>query len=287
MKTILLPTDFSPTAKHAADFAFSLAQIIEAKLVFLNVIQYVPDTMYNVTEPSSDLYEIAEEKAEISLERFKENALIRFQGDTELYPDGYIAFFPEIETKVVYGNISNTILEIAEELNVDFIVMGMADEKNFLDKIFGSNSLRIAQNANCPVWIIPQETKISTIKKIMYASDLDGNEVEFIQKTIDIAKIIGAKVSAVHIAGELEPNIFPSKQVILQINKALGGSAIHFKNFHSDDVVKGIETYLETNHADALVVAQEHKNWLERLLIKRVISRLTYNATIPVLVLQK
>ena len=61
----------------------------------------------------------------------------------------------------------------------------------------------------------------------MYASDLGGNEVEFIQKTIDIAKIIGAKVNAVHIAGELEPHIFPSKQVILQINKALGGNAIH------------------------------------------------------------
>ena len=280
MKTILLPTDFSNTAKHAADFALTLAQTIEAKLIFLNVIQYVPDTSnINTPMPSAQIYEAAEENAEIAMERFKESALARYS-EIEIN-------IPEIETKVVYGSVSRTVLDVAEDLNVDMIVMGTFGEKDLLDKVFGSNSLHVAKNAKCPVWVIPQEIKLHSVKNIVYATDLEGDEVSIIQKSIDIAEMLGANIHALHIQEENEPEVFPSKEIIEALKEKMGTNSVVFSNLHRNDIVEGIEKYMKNQHIDALIVAHQHKGWLDRLFYKSIITQLTNHAQIPVLVLQK
>ena len=280
MKTILLPTDFSTTAKHAADFALTLAQTIEAKIIFLNVIQYIPDTSsINIPMPSSQIYEAAEENAEIAMESFRESCLARY---SEIESN-----VPTIETKVVYGGVSRTILDVAEDLNVDMIVMGTFGEKDLLDKVFGSNSLYVAKNAKCPVWVIPQEIKLHSIKNIVYATDLEGDEVAIIQKSIDIAEMLGANIHALHIHEENEPEIFSSKGIIKEIKKKLGTNMVVFSTLHRGDIVDGIETYMKNQHSDALIVAHEHKGWLDRLFYKSILTQLTNHAKIPVLILQK
>jgi nucleotide-binding universal stress UspA family protein len=278
MKTILLPTDFSQTAQHAADFALSLTLLLEAKLVILNVIQPIADA-YNIPMSATHFYQYAEETAETSMDRFKEKMLSRHKMDLNPYP--------VIETKVVYGNISSTILDVAKDYNADFIVMGMVGDRTLVDNIFGSNALKVAKKAECPVWVIPQKTKIHQIKKVVYATDLEGDEVSFIKKTIDIIKVMGGELKAVHIHEDYEPEIFPSHKIIDHIKESLGDSPVKFENLQRPDVVKGLENYLKNQRPDALVIAHQDKSWLERLLYRSVISELTLQSQIPVLVLQK
>lgn len=278
MKTILFPTDFSQTAQHAADFALSLTLLLEAKLVILNVIQPIADA-YNIPMSATHFYQYAEETAETAMDRFKEKMIARHKMDLKPYP--------VIETKVVYGNISSTILDVAKDLKSDFIVMGMVGDRTIIDNIFGSNALKISKRAECPVWVIPQKTKIHQIKNVVYVTDLEGNEITFIKKTIDILKVMGATLKAVHIHEEFEPEIFSSQDIIKHIKEALGNNSVKFENLERADVVKGIETYLENQRPDALVIAHQDKSWLERLLYKSVISELTLKSQIPVLILQK
>ena len=278
MKTILLPTDFSNSAHHAADFALSLTLLLKAKLVMVYVIQPMADA-YNIPMSASHFYQYAEKSAETSMDEFKEKMLSRHKMSIEP--------IPEIETKVVYGNVSATILDLADDLKVDFIVMGMVGERTILDNIFGSNALSIAKKAECPVWVIPQKTKIHSIENVVYVSDLEGDEVSFIKKTIDIIKIMGANLTTLHIQGEYEPEIFPSQKIIHQIKESLGNDSVRFENLHREDIVEGIEKYLKSQQPDALVVAHEDKSWFERFLYKSVLSKLTFNSQIPVLILQK
>lgn len=278
MKTILLPTDFSQTAQHAADFALSLTLLLDAKLVIINVIQPIADA-YNIPMSSSHFYQYAEETAETAMDRFKEKMIARHKMSLE--PS------PVIETKVVYGNISSTILDVAKDLKTDFIVMGMVGDRTIIDNIFGSNALKISKRAECPVWVIPQNTKIHKIKTVVYVTDLEGNEITFIKKTIDILKVMGATLKAVHIHEEFEPEIFPSHSMIEKIKEALGDNSVKFENLERADVVKGIENYIENQRPDALVIAHQDKSWLERLLYKSIISELTLKSQIPVLILQK
>jgi nucleotide-binding universal stress UspA family protein len=278
MKTILLPTDFSQTAQHAADFALSLTLLLEAKLVILNVIQPIADA-YNIPMSSSHFYQYVEENAETSMDRFKEQMISRHKMSLEPYPI--------IETKVVYGNISSTILDVAKDYKVDFIVMGMVGDRTIIDDIFGSNALKVSKKAECPVWIIPQKTKIHQINKVVYVTDLEGDEVTFIKKTVDIIKVMGATLKAVHIHEDFEPEIFSSHEIIEHIKGALGESSVKFENLQRADVIEGIQKYLENQRPDALVIAHQDKSWLERLLYKSVITELTLKSKIPVLILQK
>ena len=278
MKTILLPTDFSKSAHHAADFALSLTLLLKAKLVMVYVIQPMADA-YNIPMSASHFYQYAEKSAETSMDDFKEKMLSRHKMSLEPTP--------EIATKVVYGNISATILDLADDLKTDFIVLGMVGDRTFIDNIFGSNALSIAKKAKCPVWVIPQKTSIHKIENVIYVSDLQGDEVSFITKTIDVIKIMGANLTTLHIHGENELEIFPSQEIIQQIKESLGDESIRFENLHREDVVKGIEKYLKSKHPDALVIAHEDKSWFERFLYKSVLSKLTLESQIPVLILQK
>jgi nucleotide-binding universal stress UspA family protein len=278
MKTILLPTDFSQTAQHAADFALSLTLLLDAKLVILNVIQPIADA-YNIPMSSSHFYQYAEETAETSMNKFKEKMISRHKMSLEPYPI--------IETKVVYGNISSTILDVAKDFKTDFIVMGMVGDRTVIDNIFGSNALKISKKSECPVWIIPQKTKIHQIKNVVYVTDLEGNEISFIKKTIDIIKVMGGSLKTVHIHEDFEPEIFPSHEIIEHIKEALGENPVKFENLQRTDVIKGIENYLENQRPDALVIAHQDKSWLERVLYKSVITELTLKSQIPVLILQK
>ena len=278
MKTILLPTDFSKSAHHAADFALSLTLLLKAKLVMVYVIQPIADA-YNIPMSASHFYQYAEKSAETSMDQFKEKMLSRHKMSIEPTP--------EIDTKVVYGNISATILDLADDLKADFIVIGMVGERTIIDNIFGSNALSIAKKAKCPVWVIPQKTKIHTIKNVVYVSDLEGDEVNFIKKTIDVIKIMGANLTTLHIHGDHELEIFSSQEIIHQIKESLGNESVQFENLHREDIVKGIERYLKKQHPDALVIAHQDKSWFERFLYKSVLSKLTLESQIPVLILQK
>ena len=95
---------------------------------------------------------------------------------------------PDIETKVVYGNISSTILDVAKDYKADFIVMGMVEDRTIIDNIFGSNALKISKKSECPVWVIPQKNQTDHIKNVAYVTDLQGNEITFIKKRLTFSK---------------------------------------------------------------------------------------------------
>jgi nucleotide-binding universal stress UspA family protein len=278
MKTILVPTDFSRAAQHAAEFAVPLAQLTEARIVFLNVIQPVPDA-YNIPMSSSQLMAAQEENAEIAMEKFKENLWVTFSNNIE--------HFPEIETKVIYGGVSSTIIEMADNYKAEFIVMGSVGTNSTLDKLMGSNTVRVAKNAHCPVWVIPKKTKLLAIKSLVYATDLQGEEVEVLNKIVNIAEVLGASVKALYIHEEFEPEVYSSKEIIEQIKEGLHEKPVIFKDLQREDVIKGLDNYIKNQNPDVVVLAHEERSFMEKLFHHSVIKHFTLTAKTPLLILQK
>jgi len=144
LKRILVPTDFSESARHALLYGTSFAREYEGELLLLHVVE-------NLTVGyASDLFPVpmAEVFDEISgyakAELAKLAAEVREKG---------IA----VRELVVQGKPSAEIVRVAREETADMIVLG-THGKGMLDKaLFGSTAERVIRRAPCPVLTVGLE----------------------------------------------------------------------------------------------------------------------------------
>ena len=138
LKKVLVPTDFSESARHALTYGISFAREYEAELTLLHVVE-------NLTVGyASDLFPVP--MAEV----FQE---ISGYARTELAKLGEEARAKNVTVAevVVQGKPSAEIMRFARETEVDMIVLG-THGKGMLDQaLFGSTTERVVRRAPCPV----------------------------------------------------------------------------------------------------------------------------------------
>ena len=138
LRKVLVPTDFSESARHALTYGISFAREYEAELTLLHVVE-------NLTVGyASDLFPVpmAEVFQEISgyakVELAKLGAEVRKRDVA-------------VAEQVVQGKPSAEIIRFARETEVDMIVLG-THGKGMLDQaLFGSTTERVVRRAPCPV----------------------------------------------------------------------------------------------------------------------------------------
>ena len=139
LKRVLVPTDFSDSARHAFTYGLSFAKEYGAELVLLHVVE-------NVTVGyASDLFPVpmAEVFQEISGYARAELAKLG-QEARERGVSG-------VSEQVIQGKPSSEIIRFASENHVDMIVLG-THGKGMLDQaLFGSTTERVVRRAPCPV----------------------------------------------------------------------------------------------------------------------------------------
>jgi nucleotide-binding universal stress UspA family protein len=142
MKTILAPIDFSGTTDAVVASAGDLGRALNATVVLFNVVQPPP----MITEYPAGLPDAAEVVAQ-----GEKNA------DRELakFADRLKADFIAAEAVHVVGNPIPSIVEQAEAIHADYIVMGSHGHTALYDLLVGSTTHGVLMRAKCPVIIVP------------------------------------------------------------------------------------------------------------------------------------
>jgi nucleotide-binding universal stress UspA family protein len=138
LNRILVPTDFSESARLALTYGMSFAREYKAHLVLLHVVE-------NLTVGyASDLFPVpmAEVFQEISGYARAELAKLAAEAREKDV---------EVEEQVVQGKPSAEIIRFAAEKDIDMIVLG-THGKGMLDQaLFGSTTERVVRRSPCPV----------------------------------------------------------------------------------------------------------------------------------------
>lgn len=141
MKTILVPIDFSPVSKRVVAAAEELARGLGGRLVVLHVVQ--PPVL---TDSDFGTQLTAEYAAEAAQAAEKQLARLRQQ----LLKDDLV-----VEVRHTSGYPGQCILDAADDVGADFIVLGSHGHGAFYDLIVGSTASRVLKRARCPVLIVP------------------------------------------------------------------------------------------------------------------------------------
>jgi nucleotide-binding universal stress UspA family protein len=155
MKKILIAIDYNPSAQKVAETGYQLAKSMNAEIVLLHVVadytyysslDYSPimgfDTFSNLGVIQTNSVLQLEDAAHEFLEKSKSHL-----GDSS------------IQTLVKDGDTGDAIIEAAENLNVDVIVLGSHSRKG-LDKILmGSVAEKVLRHSKIPLFVIPVSEK--------------------------------------------------------------------------------------------------------------------------------
>lgn len=131
-KKILFPTDFSHTGDAAMEMATSLARDSGAKLLIVHVEE--PPVAYGGGEMYYGIPDPATEDLKKMLEEVKPS-------------DPSVPY----EHRLVTGDPPNAISRLAEEEEVDMIVLGTHGRTGFSRMLMGSVAEAVVRRANCPV----------------------------------------------------------------------------------------------------------------------------------------
>lgn len=142
MKTILAPVDFSPTSETAVDVAAALANGLGAKLWLLHVAAPDPEFVGYSVGPD----EVRDAIADALREEHRElGALARRAAQTGV----------EVEPLMIQGPTVQAIVDKANDLDADVIVLGSHGHGALLRALLGSVSEGVLRRAGRPVLIVP------------------------------------------------------------------------------------------------------------------------------------
>ena len=278
MKTILFPTDFSENALHASDYAGLLAQKFEANVVLLTIYSIPIATDYQMPYDIQDFSMEMKAASEKNLQRFA----LKFIKTTNLPQE-------RVSQRVEYGFVADVITEIAKDINADMIVMGTKGASNLLEKWIGTTAQTVMKNAECPVWIIPQNAKITYPQKILYAADLQEDEISATQKLMEFVTPLNALCKVIHIDDYFEADVNQEvKEKIIDLKEQFkDDDNVFVRNIRRDDIIEGLETYIKSYKPDVLALAVYEKSLFSKIFDQSITNYFVYDASLPMLIFRK
>jgi nucleotide-binding universal stress UspA family protein len=190
IKTILVPLDFSDTSLKALDHAITMAKVCKAELVLMHVTEFMGINNAGGDYYVTSIYNQLDYEKEVLSEATKH--LQKLTDKTALNNN--------IKTTAitVTGWVKKQILDTAEKINADIIIMGTHGTKGFREFVAGSNTYRIANEAKCPVLSVRQHTQTPGFKNILMPFSDQPHSREKVNYALKLSEIFG---STLHILG--------------------------------------------------------------------------------------
>lgn len=144
MKTILVPVDLSAVTGRVLRMACELAETVRGRVVVLHVVQPPPVIMSDAyafdAGQMASLLATAEKISARKLEAFGRACRKRVE---------------RVETVQRTGQPVSVILDRANALKADYIVLGSHGHGAVYDLLMGSTSQGVLRKARCPVVVVP------------------------------------------------------------------------------------------------------------------------------------
>jgi nucleotide-binding universal stress UspA family protein len=146
MKNILVPVDFSAVQNSLVSTGGQLAKALGAKLWLVHVAAPDPDFVGFKVGPEY----VREQRADILRQEHQDIQAMAAQ----VKADGI-----EAEALLVQGPTTDTLLEIAQKVSADLIVIGSHGRSALFRAFVGSVSEQILKESKVPVMVVPTPGK--------------------------------------------------------------------------------------------------------------------------------
>ena len=148
---ILYATDLSENSAYAFRYAVNSAVKHDATIHILHVVSYspFPTAVYEIA--GNEFSKLIKWSKPVMLEKIKK----RLDAIIKREIKNYRNFAKRLSIEVVEGEPSVKILEVADEMKADLLIMGTHSKGIIAHTFLGSVATQVLQRARIPVFIIP------------------------------------------------------------------------------------------------------------------------------------
>ena len=271
MKTIIVPTDFSPVATNAMNFAVDMALNINASLLLLHVYQ-IPISISDVPVVLVSADEL-KKSSEENLENLKESLNHITSGKLKIYTEAKI------------GDVVDELEDLCKHVQPFAVIMGTKGATGIERVLFGSTTLTAIKHLTWPVIVVPPGKEYGKgIKKIGFACDfrqvVETTPVQFIKQMV---KEFGAELHVLNVDYEnkqFKPET-PEQSILLHTLLEDLDPNYHF--ISNINIEEGINEFAETNNLDLLITIPKKHKLLEGLFRPSSSKQLITHSHVPVM----
>jgi len=273
IRRIIVPTDFSPAASNALQYALALAKDIKAKVKVVHIHQPQMDIAGNISigDIPTEIHR-KQEKLDQFISANQEN--VKSKEKTNL------------ETEIISGFPVEELRRISKQKDTDLIIMSTRGQSNIVEKIIGNIAIEVGRKAGCPVLLVPQKATFQAWKEIVFANDYLHNRADTIAPLINLASKFHSELHFVNIADEL-PNGDLQQQIPV-------GNAHNFFEFNltinkikGDHIIETLKSYTTAVQANLLVMTAVKRSFLDSIFHKSQTKQMFYRADTPLLLLHE
>ncbi|MES2265122.1 MAG: universal stress protein [Bacteroidota bacterium] len=261
MKTILLATDFSESAKDAARYGFELACHIRAKVIIVYamiIAAEAPQTGF-VCWPDEEIDGLLQDYAK-ELQNFKAEL------EAGLEPG---AFHPPVQCINDIGRFTDVMIKAAAENHADLAVIGSHKGGLLSNFIFGNHAEQLIDATTSPLLIVKPGTPYKPVKKIAFATDFQHPEkdLELIYRLISFAKLLNAEILLAHVTNQQEEQDKDKlsktlSEYVTRLSNSADYPNIYYRLIHDMKTEAGLVWLCEHGQVDMVAMAHRSRNIL-------------------------
>lgn len=282
MNTIVIYSQFINKHENVLVYGISLAKHLKKIVKLVHVIDTRNMDFYkgfsdpDGTLASASSYELMDEHKQ-EADAFFENIKNQYKKSFNLESD--------IQLRVEIGN---TEMILSEEVKSDDTYMfllphGIEGEVRYL---INDNSYYI-EESHCPVMVIPDDAEFRPIKKIIYATDYQEQDISSLKILGNLAEKFQAKVTALHVVEDEKrfSDSLEDKGFRSLLEKEMKYKSLDFASIQgNDNVADVIISYTESNHGDIIALLKENRGFWEKLFHRSVSKKVINESKLPVIV---
>jgi nucleotide-binding universal stress UspA family protein len=276
MKKFLVPTDFSDTAKNAAQFAAqAVASVPGAQIILYNV----SDTIATGTD-GSVLTETDDDRAIVL-----GSAMLQLKEEITPFAGGVA-----IETVLEKGSsLIDNLERYVRHHSIDLVIMGITGATRLEQIFMGSNTLNMVNTGLCPVLIVPPDASFKKIKNVVLASDMKEvtttTPVAPIKSVLDI---FGAKLHIVNVDHEHYVELTDEyKAERSSLEKMFQGYNPEFYFIRQYDFQDAISQFTQDKGIDLIIIIPRKDSFLGGLFKTSHTKKLAYHSHVPIVAIHE
>ncbi|MGB3548063.1 MAG: universal stress protein [Saprospiraceae bacterium] len=269
-RRILVPIDFSPTARVSLQYAVDLARYTRAEELRI-VHVFTPQAGGGDAVVIPPMGQLMEDRDQM-LEKFVQEQQIT--GNFR------------VKHELVLGFAADEIVE--QSFKADLIVMGSTGESDLLDQVFGSVGSAVAQRAHCPVLLVPAQSKFADLRHIVYASNSLSLSRQAVLKLMDVNEVFHARVHFLHInTSDVDKETFRGEREKLfapLFSNPDPEFAFDIKELEADTLEEGMNTYIEAHPVQMAIMVTKQRGFWERFFHNSQTKAIVLSPEVPVMV---
>lgn len=279
MKTILVLTDFSKNAAHAAGSAVLLAEKLHAGLCLWNCTPKLPllpgylggtllaKSLAGPAEGRDQLEELALELTDL---------MTAAGGD----------YKPQLHTRYREGELGEQLRQELGAVQVEMIVMGAAAGCAAEHLFTGSDTYRVIQAADYPVLIVPPGAALDQLDKVAFATNFEPADLEAVGYLAGLSRVLDFRIEIVHVTlnGDKDREMIEKENSFTARVAALNSPAFSYKEIRGKEVVNRLNRLAKQTGADVLAMTHHQYTFFKSLFNDHTAKKELAHQKVPLLV---